>query len=66
MVIYKFIEIPSEEYKDRLSDLGMNAYKLYAYTNDKKLRKKFKNIYPSTLSGLVYNLEEIYVAKGEK
>ena len=43
MVIYKFIEIPSEEYKDRLSELGMNAYKLYAYTNDKKLRKKFKN-----------------------
>ena len=25
------------------------------------LRKKFKNIYPTALSGLIYNLDEIYV-----
>ena len=39
---------------------------LYSPIRITAIRKKFKNIYPSTLSGLVYNLEEIYVAKGEK
>ena len=28
--------------------------------------KKFKNIYPSTISGLIHNLDEIYVEKGVK
>ena len=28
-----------------------------------RIRKKFKNIYPSQLSGLIYNLEEIYEDK---
>ncbi len=39
---------------------------LYSPIRITAIRKKFKNIYPSTLSGLVYNLEEIYVDKGEK
>lgn len=34
---------------------------LYSPTRITAIRKKFKNIYPSTLSGLIYNLDEIYI-----
>lgn len=30
------------------------------------IRTKFKNIYPSSLTGMTYNLEEIYIDGGEK
>ncbi|MBD5402750.1 ABC transporter substrate-binding protein [bacterium] len=30
------------------------------------LRNKFKNIYPSSLSGITHNIEEIFVEKGKK
>lgn len=38
---------------------------LYSPIRITAIRKKFKNIYPSSLSGLVYNLDEIYIDKGE-
>ena len=34
---------------------------LYSPIRITAIRKKFKNIYPSTLSGLVYNLDEIFI-----
>ncbi len=36
---------------------------LYSPVRIVAIRKKFKNIYPSQLSGLIYNLEEIYEDK---
>ena len=39
---------------------------LYSPIRITAIRKKFKNIYPSALSGLVYNIDEIYVDGGEK
>ena len=36
---------------------------LYSPTRIIAVRKKFKNIYPSTLNGIMYNIEEIYVDK---
>lgn len=38
---------------------------LYSPIRITAIRKKFKNIYPSSLSGLVHNLDEIYIDKGE-
>ena len=38
---------------------------LYSPTRIIAIRKKFKNIFPSTLSGLIYNLDEIYIDNGE-
>jgi len=37
---------------------------LYSNTRITAIRKKFKNIFPSPLSGLVYNVEEIYTDEG--
>ena len=34
---------------------------LYSPIRITAIRKKFKNIFPSSLSGLVYNLDEIYI-----
>lgn len=34
---------------------------LYSQIRITAIRKKFKNIYPTALSGLIYNLDEIYV-----
>ena len=34
---------------------------LYSPTRIVAIRKKFKNIFPTSLSGLIYNLDEIYV-----
>lgn len=34
---------------------------LYSPTRIVAIRRKFKNIYPTTLSGILYNLEEIYI-----
>ena len=39
---------------------------LYSPVRITAIRKKFKNIYPTSLSGLVYNLDEIYINKGEQ
>ncbi len=39
---------------------------LYSPTRITAIRKRFKNIFPSALSGLVYNLEEIYVGDDEE
>ena len=36
---------------------------LYSPIRITAIRKKFKNIYPSSLSGLVYNLDEIWIKK---
>ena len=36
---------------------------LYSPTRIVAIRKKFKNIYPSPLSGVIYNIEEIYEDK---
>ncbi len=38
---------------------------LYSPIRIAAIRKKFKNIFPTPLSGLVYNLDEIYIDKGE-
>ncbi len=34
---------------------------LYSPTRVVAIRRKFKNIYPTTLSGILYNIEEIYI-----
>jgi peptide/nickel transport system substrate-binding protein len=34
---------------------------LYSPIRITAIRKKFKNIFPTSLSGLVYNLDEIYI-----
>ena len=34
---------------------------LYSPIRITAIRKKFKNIFPTSLSGLIYNLDEIYV-----
>lgn len=39
---------------------------LYSPVRITAIRKKFKNIFPSALSGLVYNIEEIYVNDGSE
>ena len=36
---------------------------LYSPTRITAIRKKFKNIYPTKLSGLLYNLDEVYIEK---
>ena len=36
---------------------------LYSPTRITAIRKKFKNIYPTSLSGLLYNLDEVYIEK---
>ena len=38
---------------------------LYSPIRITAIRKKFKNIFPSSLSGLVHNLEEIYIEGGK-
>ena len=38
---------------------------LYSGTRISAIRKKFENIFPSSLSGLIYNLDEIYIKKEE-
>ena len=34
---------------------------LYSPIRITAIRKKFKNIFPTSLSGLIYNLDEIYI-----
>ena len=38
---------------------------LYSPKRISAIRKKFKNIFPSTLSGLIYNLDEIYIEEAK-
>lgn len=37
---------------------------LYSPIRITAIRKKFKNVFPTSLSGLIYNLDEIYIDKG--
>ena len=39
---------------------------LYSPTRVVAIRRKFKNTYPSTLSGVLYNIEEIYIEKAKQ
>ncbi len=39
---------------------------LYSPIRITAIRKKFKNIFPTSLSGLIYNLDEIYIKEEEK
>ena len=39
---------------------------LYSPIRITAIRKKIKNIFPTSLSGLLYNLDEIYIDRGEK
>ena len=39
---------------------------LYSPTRISAIRNKFKNIFPTPLSGLIYNLDEIYIDKEDK
>lgn len=39
---------------------------LYSPMRITAVRKKFKNIFPTPLSGLIYNLDEIFIKEGEK
>lgn len=39
---------------------------LYSPANIMAVRKKFKNIYPTELGGMLHNIEEIYIDEGEK
>jgi len=36
---------------------------LYSPTRISAIRKKFKNVFPTSLGGLIYNLDEIYIEK---
>lgn len=38
---------------------------LYSPIRITAIRKKFKNVFPTPLSGLLYNLDEIYIGEGE-
>ncbi len=38
---------------------------LYSPIRITAIRKKFKNVFPTSLSGLMYNLDEIYIGEGE-
>lgn len=38
---------------------------LYSPIRITAIRKKFKNVFPTPLSGLVYNLDEIYIGRGK-
>ena len=38
---------------------------LYSPIRIAAIRKKFKNVFPTPLSGLVYNLDELYIEDGE-
>ena len=38
---------------------------LYSGTRIVAIRNKFKNIFPSSLSGIVYNLDEIFIGEGK-
>lgn len=49
-----------DEYQQIVYDEKPIIY-LYSSSRVSAIRRKFKNIYPTTLSGLLYNLENIYI-----
>ena len=51
-----------DEYQQIIYDERPVIY-LYSPTRIVAIRKKFKNIFPSKLSGITYNIEEIYEDK---
>lgn len=51
-----------DQYQQIVSDEKPIVY-LYSGNRVIAIRKKFKNIFPSPLSGITYNLEEIYIDK---
>ena len=53
------------EYQQIVYDQAPIIY-LYSPIRIYAIRRKIKNLYPSTLSGLTYNLEELYIEEGKK
>ncbi len=51
-----------DRYQEIIYDEAPIIY-LYSPTRIVAIRKKFKNIFPTPLSGLLYNLDEIYINK---
>ena len=49
-----------DRYQEIIYDENPIIY-LYSPTRILAIRKKFKNVYPAPLSGLLYNLDEIYI-----
>ena len=53
-----------KKYYDRYQEIVYNERPiiyLYSPTRIVAIRRKFKNIYPTTLSGILYNMEEIWI-----
>jgi peptide/nickel transport system substrate-binding protein len=51
-----------DRYQEIISEENPIIY-LYSPTRISAIRKKFKNVYPSPLGGLLYNLDEVYIEK---
>ena len=51
-----------DKYQQIVYDNKLVIY-LYSPVRIIAIRKKFKNVYPSPLNGIGYNIEEIYVDK---
>ena len=51
-----------DRYQEIIAEENPIIY-LYSPKRITAVRKKFKNIYPTPLSGLIYNLDEIYIGK---
>ena len=54
-----------DEYQQIIYDEAPIIY-LYSPIRIYAIRRKFKNLYPSTLSGLTHNIEEIYIKEGKR
>ena len=54
-----------DEYQQIIYEQAPIIY-LYSPIRIYAIRRKFKNLYPSTLSGLTYNIEEIYISEGKR
>ena len=52
-----------DRYQEIISEENPVIY-LYSPIRISAIRKKFKNIFPTSLSGLLYNLDEIYINNG--
>lgn len=53
-----------DEYQQIIYDEAPIIY-LYSPIRIYAIRRKIKNLYPSTLSGLIYNIEELYIEGGK-
>lgn len=54
-----------DEYQQIVYDEAPIIY-LYSPIRIYAIRRNFKNLYPSTLSGLTHNIEEIYIKEGKR